>query len=319
MSRRSLVPFVVSALLATSCSSLEVAAATVNGEKITEGEVESELETLRADPIFGEALRHDPDTRGQRRREILRELIYQTVATQQARRLHVLVTRAQEERLIGQAARSRGMSVAKFLDSERLSSSQAHRIAERAVRRFALQDKVVRDVVIPDDEVRSVYEGQKERFAEVHLERITVRDAQTARLAITDVGSGKTFEEVARARSTDPLRDRGGDMGYVQLTSLDTQVQGAVDRAVQGGLTDPIQSEGGFVIYRVVDRRTKSFDEVEKDIRNSLRQNQRDSFYEGWLAERVRDAKIVVNPKYGRFDKRQGQPTVVPSSRKLAP
>jgi peptidyl-prolyl cis-trans isomerase C len=211
------------------------------------------------------------------------------------------------------------MSVAKFLDSERLTLSQAHRIAERAVRRFALQDKVVRDVPIPDEEVRSVYEGQKERFVEVHLERITVRDAQTARLVITDVGSGKTFEEIARARSTDPLRAEGGDMGYVQLTSLDTQVQGAVEGAVEGGLTDPIQSGRGYVVYRVLDRRTKPFNEVEKDIRGLLRQNQRDSFYEGWLAARVRDAKIVVNPKYGRFDKSQGQPTVVPSSRELAP
>src|SRR5688500_5009754 len=59
--------------LGTSCASLAVAAATVNGDKISEAEVESELDTLRDDPIFGEALRRDPDTRGQRRREILTE------------------------------------------------------------------------------------------------------------------------------------------------------------------------------------------------------------------------------------------------------
>src|SRR5918999_1153029 len=112
MTRRLFIASVAVALLATSCSSLAVAAATVNGDKITEAEVESELDTLRDDPIFGEALRRDPDTRGQRRREILTELIRQEIAEQEARRLRITVTRDQVDRLIEREAQARGGSVA---------------------------------------------------------------------------------------------------------------------------------------------------------------------------------------------------------------
>lgn len=304
-------------LTGASCSQLAVAAATVNGEKITESEVEAELDTLRDDPVFGEALKRDPDTRGQRRREILRELIYQLVAKQQAERLDVRVSRAQVDELIEQTARSRGQSVEKLLDAEQLSMDDARRLAERGVRRFALIDEVVDEVDVPDDAVRDVYEGQQERFVEVHLERITVETEGDAREIVEDVQDGESFSEIAEDRSIDDLAEKGGDMGFVPMTALDVQVQNAVSSAVTGGLTDPLQTQVGFEIYRLVEREKKSFEEVEDDIRRALSQDDRDQRYQVWLAGRVRDAKVIVNPKYGRFDKQQQDPTVVPAGPEL--
>jgi parvulin-like peptidyl-prolyl isomerase len=317
----SRVIFAVSALAlvlgTASCSQLAVAAATVNGEKITESEVEAELDTLRDDPVFGEALKRDPDTRGQRRREILRELIYQLVAQQEAERLGVRVTRGQVDALIDQTARSRGQSVDELLEAENLTMSDARRLAERGVRRFALIDEVIDDVDVPDDAVRDVYEGQQERFTEVHLERITVRTESEARRIVEDVQDGARFSDLAEERSTDDLASEGGDMGVVPVTALDIQVQNAVSSAVVGGLTAPLQGQNGYEIYRLVDRRKKEFEEVEAEIERALSQEDRDLRYQQWLAGRVRDARIVVNPKYGRFDKRQDEPTVVPSGREL--
>jgi foldase protein PrsA len=321
MTRRFAVPVILVALIATSCSSLAVAAATVNGEKITESEVESELDTLRDDPIFGEALRREPDTRGQRRREILTELIRQAISEQEARRIGVRVTRAQIDRLIQQEAAARGTTVSGLLAQENITRADAQRIAGRAVRRFELMQRVVRDVEVDEDAVREAYEGQEERFVEVHLERITVRDEAAARDVLTDVGAGASFADVARERSVDDLKDRGGDLGYVPLTALDVQVQGAIDRAVEGGMTDPIQGQGEntFEIYRLVDRRTKTFDDVSGEIRQALTQQERDERFEEWLNDRVRSAKVVVNPKYGRFDRGQDPPGIVPSTGELAP
>jgi parvulin-like peptidyl-prolyl isomerase len=317
MTRRLLVLLVVSALLATSCSALSVAAATVNGQKITEAEVESELDTLRDDPVFGEALKRDPDTRGQRRREILRELIYQAVAEQQARRMHVRVSEKQADKLISETARARGTTVAKLLEGENLTMREARRLALRGVRRFALIDEVVKPVKVPDSQVRQVYKGQQERFVEVHLERITVKTQKDARAVLEDVNDGGSFSDIAEDNSIDDLAKEGGDMGYVPLTALDVQVQDAIGSVVEGGLTDPIQGAGGFEIYRLVDRRTKTFDDVADDIRRALTQDERDQRYQFWLAERVRESKIVVNPKYGRLDKSQGEPAIVPAAPEL--
>ncbi len=320
MSRKLLFAIITLVAFATpSCSSLAVAAATVNDTKITENEVESELDVLRGDPVFGQALRTDPDTRGQRRREILNELIYQSVAEQQARRLKIKVNDAQADRLIEQAARTNGASVEQFLESQNLTREQARRIAGRGVLRFALIDKVVRDVDVDDEAVAGVYEGQEDRFVDVHLERITVATDKDARDVVEDIGSGSTFAEVARDRSKDALAKGGGDLGFVPLTGLDPSVQGPISQAVEGGLTDPIQGSSGFEIYHLVERRTKSFDEVEADIRGALAAEEKDVRYQRWLSEKVRDAKIVVNPKYGRLDRSAENPAVVASTGELAP
>jgi parvulin-like peptidyl-prolyl isomerase len=319
MTRRLLLPLLLVALVAPACSSFAVAAATVNGEKITEAEVERELDTLRAEPIFGETIRRDPDQRGQRRRAILTELIRQEVAEQEAAKLRIAITDEQVNQLLEQAARARGhANVQGLLDEENLTQADARRIAERGVRRFELMDRVLKNVNVDESTVRDVYEGQQERFVEVHLERITVKTMAEAREATADIGQS-SFEEVARSRSTDELKSKGGDMGFVPLTSLDVSVQGAIETAVEGGLTDPIETEGGVQLYRLLERKTRPFEEVAQEIRLALTQEERDAAYTRWLADRTKAAKVVVNPKYGRFDRNAVPPSVVPSTGELEP
>ncbi|MEX2394235.1 MAG: SurA N-terminal domain-containing protein [Actinomycetota bacterium] len=319
MTRRFLLALLLVALVAPACSSFAVAAATVNGEKITEAEVERELDTLRAEPIFGETIRRDPDQRGQRRRAILTELIRQEIAEQEAAKLRIAITEEQVTQLLEQASRARGYSdVQELLDEENLTQADARRIAERGVRRFELMDRVLKDVTVDESTVRDVYEGQEERFVEVHLQRITVKTMADAREATEAIGQS-SFEEVARSRSTDDLSSEGGDMGFVPLTSLDVSVQSAVETAVEGGLTDPVSTEGGVQIYRLVDRRTRPFEEVAQEIRMALMQEERDNAYMQWLADRSKVAKVVVNPKYGRFDRNAVPPSVVGSTGELAP
>jgi parvulin-like peptidyl-prolyl isomerase len=320
MRLRLLVPLLAAALFASGvCSSLAVAAATVNGDKITESEVERELDTLRGDPIFGEALKRDPDTRGQRRREILRELIYLRVAEQQAKKLGVRVTRSQVERLVAQAASASGKPLQEFLKDQNLTLAEARKLAERPVLRFALMDKVIRRVDLDERTVKSVYRGQKERFVDVRLERITVRTPKEASQVAEDVEAGQAFSAVARDRSIDDLAQTGGDMGYVPVGQLQPDVAAVVGQAVEGGVTDPIERENGFEIYRVADRRTKTYDEVADEIRLGLTQEERDREFDKWLAGKVRTSRVVVNPKYGRFDKNAEAPSVEPSTGRLTP
>ena len=308
--RLAVVVVALLAFAASACSALAVAAATVNGEKISEAEVERELDVLRDDPVFGEAIRRDPDARGQRRRQILQELVFQAVIEQEAERRDVRVTRAQVDKLIADAAAAREQTVEEFLGAENLTREEARKLAERGVRRVALLEDVIDDVSVDEDTVRDVYEGQQERFVEVHVERARARSAQEAREVVTDL------------QSADPAdRDeRFEDLGFVQLTSLDVEVQGAVNQVGDEGLTDPIpRQDGSFEIYRVLERRTKPFEEVSDEIRRSITQDEREQSFERWLFGRIRAAKIVVNPKYGRFDERAEPPSIVPSDGQLTP
>jgi peptidyl-prolyl cis-trans isomerase SurA len=318
MKRVRLLSLVFVALLGSSCSTFAVAAATVNGEKITEAEVESELNRVRSDPTFQDLLQRQADQlRGVARRNILSSLIRQSVLDQEARRRNIRVTRASVDRLIEQEAGRQGLSVEDFREANNLSVADARTIGERIVRLFELRGRVITEVAVDDDDVRAAFDAQKEAFVEVNLLRITVRTEQEAARVLEEVEDGSTFAELAPERSIDELADEGGDMGFVPSTSLSGQAQEAIQATGIGDVTDPIPGPGGFEIYRVVDRRQSDFGDVEDQLRSQLSDQTRERQFEEWLGRRLRAAAIVVNPKYGRYDDQGLQ--VVPGSQELRP
>lgn len=318
MKRVRLLSLAFLCLLGSSCSTFAVAAATVNGDKITEAEVESELNRVRNDPTFQDLLQRQADQlRGVARRNILSSLIRQSVLDQEARRRRIRVTQASVDRLIEQEAGRQGLSVEDFRKANNLTVADARTIGERIVRLFELRRRVITDVDVDDDDVRAAFEAQKEAFVEVNLLRITVRAEEEARRVIEEVEDGATFADLAPDRSIDELAGEGGDMGFVPSTSLSGQAQEAIQSAAIGDVTEPVAGPSGFEIYRVVDRRAGDLDDVEDQLRAQLADQTRERQFEEWLGRRLRDAAIVVNPKYGRYDDQGLQ--VVPGSQELRP
>src|SRR5690348_7997133 len=144
-----LVPVLVVAVLATSCSQIAVAAATVNGDKISEAQVEKELDRVRSDPTFQDLVKRQADqVRGFARRQILSGLIRQEILAQQAKKMHITVTAAQAARLLSDEATRSGMSVKQFLKQQNLTPADGRQLAERVVREFDLKNVVARDVTV---------------------------------------------------------------------------------------------------------------------------------------------------------------------------
>ncbi len=313
-----LLPLALICALLASCSALAVAAATVNGQRIPEREVESQVEILLGDRTFGSTLQQDPSIRrGDGRREVLTTLIYTTVAEQEANKRNIKVTRKQEDTLMQQAAQSQGMTIAQFLKVQNLNLDQAHTIARRLVLDSALQERVLVNSRVSDADLKRAYEANKQFFGEVHLLRITVATQNDIRDVLTKLNAGEDFATLARARSKDEAATSGGDVGWVPLQQLSPQESAAIERAKPGGVTDPLPVQSAFEVFKIVERRTKPLAEVVEQIRPTLERNKRQDDYRNWLQQRVRAARVVVNPQYGRFDRTQA--IVVQSSNKLRP
>ena len=301
---------------AVSCSQFAVAAATVNGEKISESEVERELDRVRSDPTFQDLVRRQADqVRGFARRQILTGLIRQEVLEQQARRMRLTVRPAQIERLLSEEAARSGMSVKQFLEQQNLSEEDGRQLAERIVREFELKALVARGAPIDARQVRAFYDENKTAFEQVHLARITTRTDSDARIAVQQLAAGADFAEVARARSVDSAARAGGDLGYVPASSLPTQVQGAIAQVEEGSISQPVQTATGFEVYRVLDRRVQPLRDVEGQIRSQIGGQAQEERFESWVRGHLVAARVVVNPQYGRFDRRALQ--VVAGPRRL--
>jgi parvulin-like peptidyl-prolyl isomerase len=149
--------------------------------------------------------------------------------------------------------------------------------------------------------VRKYYDDHAKEFGETCIRQILVRDKGAADAARARVVGGEDFAAVAQATSSDPSKSKGGDIGCLTATeeqSLDPVFQGAADALATQEISPPVQSQFGWHIIQVTARRERAYDNtIQQQIAGTL------SDISTYVRDLVTRAKVVVNPRFGRFDK----------------
>ncbi|MBQ7671376.1 MAG: peptidyl-prolyl cis-trans isomerase [Clostridia bacterium] len=216
--------------------------ATVNGEPITEHDVE---ETLKA---MGQKRQAYDNERG--RAAILEQLIDRKLLLLDAKRN--LLERDEEFKA----------ELAKFKD-ELLSSYAA--------------DKAVRDAKVTDDEVKAFYDEHQMEFVSrerINVSHILVDDETLCQKIKEDVERGDiTFEEAARRYSSCPSKNSGGALGDATRGQFVPEFEDAIFGADVGSLIGPVKTQFGYHAIKINGRKpqgTLPFDEVKDRIRERL-------------------------------------------------
>ncbi len=81
----------------------------------------------------------------------------------------------------------------------------------------------------------------------------TVR--RSARRMVEQIRSGTSFSNLARQFSNGSTAARGGDMGWVQNHQLAEEVVAVLAALEQGQVSDPIRSNGGYLVLQLRERR----------------------------------------------------------------
>ena len=119
------------------------------------------------------------------------------------------------------------------------------------------------------------------------------------------VAGGADFAAIARAESKDNQGPgggsaaKGGDLGCAPRSAL-ADFEGPTAALQPGQVGDPVQTPVGFVVFQMVDRKAKSFDEAAPEIRQRLEQQAAEGL-RNFVNESFTKAKIKVNPRYGEF------------------
>jgi peptidyl-prolyl cis-trans isomerase C len=145
------------------------------------------------------------------------------------------------------------------------------------VLRNSLLEQSIKNAVT-DDKLKAAYESTKHQpgFAqeEVHAQHILVADEATARDVIKQLGEGKDFAELAKSKSTDPTaQENSGDLGYFKRDAMVPEFSEAAFKMDPGTVSkDPIQTQFGWHVIKVLDRRTAvpSFEEKEPELREQV-------------------------------------------------
>jgi peptidyl-prolyl cis-trans isomerase C len=229
------------AVAQTSAPAADAVAAIVNGDEVQVGEVQA---TMRSLP--------------EQYRQMPFEIVYPSI-----------LDRVIDFRLLA-------------AEAERLDMAARPEVQEQLAQARA---NVMRDAVIQEKIADgSTEEALRERFAqlegseefaqeEVHARHILLESEDDAKEAIEAIAAGADFAEVAKDRSTGPSASSGGDLGYFRREQMVPAFAEAAFTMAKGETsTAPVQTQFGYHVIMVVDRRTATptFEESEPQLRQDL-------------------------------------------------
>jgi len=174
-------------------------------------------------------------------------------------------------------------------------------ISEQMLRMRVLRSEVQSKIVVTDEEIgdyydkhRSEYEGKEAvRIRQIFLPapagqgkktRETVRGQ--ARQLHERILKGESFEMLASQYSKEPAAAQGGDIGFVERGAIMPNVEKVAFEMPVGQVSDVIETESGFHIVMVVDKRgegLKSMSEVRNEIRAKIENEKATKKYDEWI------------------------------------
>ena len=159
-----------------------------------------------------------------------------------------------DQKLLAREAERRG------LDNSALAQRRLKATQERI-----LGDMLVENVVngrINDQAVQTLYQEQlrlAKTSEEIRVRLILSRTKPEADAVIGILAQGAAFSAVAQERSIDEAtRFSGGDLGYSTVDVMPQAYANALRDAAAGSTVGPFQTDGGWAVLRVEDRRKES-------------------------------------------------------------
>lgn len=290
--------------------------AEVNGVPITMAELDREANLNRLlvqiqsiDDRFYEVLTGTPEGMNlllRYKREVLNNLIDQVLIKQMAEKMNIKIQKEDIEKMVSDELNKTltqyGMTEKDldwYLKQSGLGDLESFKdrlrwifSVQQAV--TLIQQQVTSSATVTEEEAKKFYEENKDYFAveeAAKLLRIIVDSKEKADKALERIRAGEDFSAVASDVSIDPLtKGKAGDLGWVERNSglIATDIEEKIFASPKGAILGPIQSTGGWEIYRILDKRPKgyeAFEDVAKDIYQYLLQQKSQQFWQDWISQ----------------------------------
>ncbi len=218
----------------------EPVVATVNGTKIYYGDVLRARQSLPAE--------------------------YQSVPMEMI--FGALLNQLVDQRLVALAARE-----AK-IDEDPIVQEQLRALEEQVLQQGYLRKQIEPELTVEKLQARydAQYKGQT-GAEEVRARHILLETEEKAREVLADIRGGADFAEAAKTHSTGPSGPRGGDLGFFQAGQMVPEFSEAAFAMQAGEVSDPVQTQFGWHIIKVEERRAApapAFEEVADELRTEV-------------------------------------------------
>lgn len=171
-------------------------------------------------------------------------------------------------------------------------------VQEFIVPPLVLQKLTAADVEVTEEQMQAYYEENSEQFEEqVEASHILVEDETVAQEVLEKLEAGEDFAELAQEYSIDGSAANGGELGFFGKGRMVPPFEEAAFALAINEISDPVESDFGFHIIKVTDRK-ETFDDYKTDIEQLLTQQQSKTTDEV-MEELIDNANIEIqDPQY---------------------
>ena len=247
----------LSVLLVTATLASAQTLVTVNGQAITQEEVDNEL----MNATQGRFNQVPAEKRAEFRQQVLQQLIGKELIFDDAKKSGVLNSKEYKE--------------------------EYKKLEERMKKELAIQvwqKKLLDSLKISEKELKDYYNKNKEEFNEketVHARHILVKTEEEAKEIIAELKSlsgeklKTKFIELAKEKSTGPSGPKGGDLGYFAQGQMVPAFNDKAFSMKEGSVTTaPVKTQFGYHVIYLEDKKAavlRKFDEVKSFIEQRLK------------------------------------------------
>jgi parvulin-like peptidyl-prolyl isomerase len=308
------------ALALSGCSSVtETNAVTVNGRAISAEELESELLAIRGNDRYRESVEQGLSQQGLDLSitgegtgtfdssfvaRLLSLSVYYQLLEQEIAEREVEVTASDLDEIRPQVVNAVGGDV--------VFDAFPAAYQESLVRRQAMSLKLqsVIGAEFAPERAREVYEENPDDFTGVCVSHIFAnvqqRGPEAALARIEDLArqleEGADFEVLATEQSDDAAAAaQGGSLDCGGPGRFLEEFERAAFEIPVGEVSDPVETEAGFHLILVSERRPLEFEEVQGQIEQELQRRQLAAF-STFIDDLTCEAEVDVNPRYGSWE-----------------
>lgn len=323
--RRKLLSILASGAVLIAMASVPAPAATkivdriiarVNGEIITQRMFEQEKQKLR-EQLAQDASGPDLDAQfREQSKNLLRDLIDQSLMVQKANDLDINVDTDVIKRLDDIRQQ---YNLASLDDLQKEVEKQGiiwEDFKDQIKRQLLMREVIGREVgsriVVSRDDARKFYDTHKDEFKSpgmVHLQEILVSSQKhkpeeakkRVADALAELNAGQRFSEVGKKYSDGPNADQGGDIGFVKMGTMAPDIAAAVEKLDVNQTSGIIETKLGWLILKVTERFSPGipkFEEVEQRIDEQLYNQKMQPNLRDYLRELRKESYIFLAPGY---------------------
>lgn len=293
------------------------AVAKVYDAKITKGEVDAQLVDIIKQIVtqYGPDYKTNTEAMTQlttQKQQVLEGLITEKIVIHKAEELKVMPTEAK----LNEAISKQLAEIKKSLGTDekyKEALAQANLTEEALKGRIkpsviqdALYTEVTKNVKVNETQEKAYYNSNPTLYTEkpdtVHAAHILVATEAEAVAVKKRLDAGEAFATVAKEKSTDGSKDKGGDLGVIPYNdpNMDKTFMTAAIALPVGKISAPVQSQFGWHIIKVIAKQeypVKKFEAVKAEVQTALLAQEKGKLWTADMEKWKTEAKIVKYEK----------------------